>query len=151
VKPNRPFFLPKRRIPDEDIGGSFHDWTSFVDTSNRPVLVFREENERIIYLTTRASVMIKHYYLHRHHGARRAQENYDRYSDYNSASRDVVFPYAVLPQVSCGERPLKMTKVTTYGSIRCRNQVGWELGSEHKRDNLYSVPVYEPYDLCIIT
>jgi hypothetical protein len=39
----------------------------------------------------------------------------------------------------------------TYGSIRRRNQVGWELGSENKKDNLSTVPVYEPYGLRIIT
>jgi hypothetical protein len=78
-------------IPDENWKAVPHDWTSFGDTSKWPN-VFRAPNDPID-LTIRASAMIKRYYLRQHFAVCFAQENHDRYGDYN-LGRAMLFAHA---------------------------------------------------------
>ena len=78
-------------IPDEGWNAVPHDWTSFGDTSKWPD-VFRGPNDQVD-LTIRASAMIKRYYLRQHFGVCFAQENHDRYNDYN-LGRAMLFAHA---------------------------------------------------------
>lgn len=78
-------------IPDEGWNAVPHDWTSFGDTSKWPD-VFRGPNDQVD-LTIRASAMIKRYYLRQHFGVCFAQENHDRYGDYN-LGRAMLFAHA---------------------------------------------------------
>lgn len=78
-------------IPDENWNMVPHDWTSFGDTSKWPT-VFRGDDEPVDH-TIRASMMIRRYYLRQHFSACFAQENHDRYGDYN-LGRAMLFTHA---------------------------------------------------------
>lgn len=78
-------------VPDEGWNTVPHDWTSFGDTSKWPN-VFRGPNDQVD-LTIRASAMVKRYYLRQYFGVCFAQENHDRYGDYD-LGRAMLFAHA---------------------------------------------------------
>ncbi|KAG0696244.1 hypothetical protein DFH29DRAFT_211752 [Suillus ampliporus] len=81
----------RQGIPDEGWNTVPHDWTSFGDTSKWPK-VFRGVNDEVD-LTIRGSAMIRRYYLRQHFGACFAQENHERYGDYD-IGRALLFTHA---------------------------------------------------------
>ncbi|KAJ8579854.1 hypothetical protein M405DRAFT_835299 [Rhizopogon salebrosus TDB-379] len=78
-------------IPDEDWRTIPHDWTSFYDSSKW--IECQGANNETVDQTIRGSAMIKQYYLRQHFGVCYAQENHDRYGDYN-LGRAMLFAHA---------------------------------------------------------
>jgi hypothetical protein len=101
-------------IPDEDWRTIPHDWTSFGDSSkwSKPI----GANGKLIDKTIRGSAMIKQYYLRQHFGACFAQENHDRYGDYN-LGRAMLFAHA--------QYYLKFHEIMKHGWVAWVSHAKW--------------------------